>query len=148
MLTDPPLFKLDSSLSENSFAGEKTAAVEPAKEYTKKFALDLEVGGRTVKVTWGDGEGDVFTTPDEGEITFSASDVVYSVSEERKISGTVNNLAKKLTAAGVAVDSGTVAVKITVGAQSVTTTAAAPTASIAWNLDHDFDDAATHLPVG
>lgn len=143
LLTDPPLFKLDSSLSENSFAVEKTAAVEPAMEYTKKFALDLEVGGRTVKVTWDDGEGDVFTTPDEGEITFSASDVVYSVSEERKIFGTVNNLAKKLTAAGVDVNSGTVSVKITVGDQSVTTTAAAPTDSIAWNIDYAFDEGAS-----
>lgn len=142
LLTDPPLFVLDSPLSENSFAVEKTAAVKPATEYTKKFALDLEVGGRTVKVTWDDGEGDVFTTPKEGEITFSASDVVYSVSEERKISGTVNNLATKLTAAGVAFDSGTVAVEITVGDQSVTTTAAAPTDSIAWNIDYAFDEGA------
>lgn len=147
LLTNPPLFKLDSPLSENSFAVEKTAAVEPAMEYTKKFALDLEVGGRTVKVTWGDGEGDVFTTPDEGEITFSASDVVYSVSEERKISGTVNNLAKKLTAAGVAVDSGTVAVKITVDGQSVTTTAAVPTDSIPWNIDYAFDEGKFSLTV-
>ena len=147
LLTDPPLFVLGSPLSTDSFAVEKTAAVEPATEYTKKFALDLEVGGRTVKVTWVDGEGDVFTTPDEGEITFSASDVVYSVSEERKIFGTVNNLAKKLTAAGVTVDSGTVAVKITVGDQSVTTTAAAPTDSIAWNIDHVFDEGATLLTV-
>lgn len=143
LLTDPQLFMLDSPLSADSFAVEKTAAVEPATEYTKKFALDLEVGGRTVKVTWGDGEGDVFTTPSEGEITFSASDVVYSVSEERKISGTVNNLATKLTAAGVTVDSGTVAVKITVGDQSVTTTAAAPTDSIAWNIDYAFDEGAS-----
>lgn len=142
-LTDSPLFTVDSPLSANSFAVEKTAAVEPATEYTKKFALDLEVGGRTVKVTWVDSEGDVFTTPNEGEITFSASDVVYSVSEERKISGTVNNLATKLTAAGVTVDSGTVAVKITVGDQSVTTTAAAPTDSIAWNIDHAFDEGAS-----
>lgn len=147
LLTDSPLFKLDSPLSADSFAVEKTAAVQPATEYTKKFALDLEVGGRTVKVTWVDGEGDVFTTPKEGEITFSASDVVYSVSKERKISGTVNNLATKLTAAGVAVDSGTVAVKITVGGQSVTTTAAAPTDSIAWNIDHVFDEGATSLTV-
>ena len=143
LLTDPQLFVLGSPLSADSFAVEKTAAVEPATEYTKKFALDLEVGGRTVKVTWDDGEGDVFTTPNEGEITFSASDVVYSVSEERKISGSVNNLATKLTAAGVTVDSGTVAVKITVGDQSVTTTAAAPTDSIAWNIDHVFDEGAT-----
>lgn len=143
LLTDPPLFKLDSPLSADSFAGEKTANVQPGTEYTKKFALDLEVGGRTVKVTWGDGEDDVFTTPNEGEITFSASDVVYSVSEERKISGTVNNLATKLTAAAVAVDSGTVAVKITVGGQSVTTTAAAPTDSIAWNIDYAFDEGAS-----
>ena len=147
LLTDSQLFVLGSPLSADSFAVEKTAAVEPATEYTKKFALDLEVGGRTVKVTWVDGEGDVFTTPDEGEITFSASDVVYSVSEERKIFGTVNNLAKKLTAAGVTVDSGTVAVKITVGDQSVTTTAAAPTDSIAWNIDHVFDEGATLLTV-
>lgn len=147
LLTDPPLFKLDSPLSADSFAGEKTAAVEPATEYTKKFALDLEVGGRTVKVTWVDGEGDVFTTPDKGEITFSASDVVYSVSEERKISGTINNLATKLTAAGVTVDSGTVAVKITVGDQSVTTTAAVPTDSIAWNIDHAFDEGKFSLMV-
>lgn len=142
-LTDPPLFKLDSPLSADSFAVEKTANVQPGTEYTKKFALDLEVGGRTVKVTWVDGEGDVFTTPKEGEITFSASDVVYSVSEERKISGTVNNLATKLTAAGVTVDSGTVAVKITVGDQSVTTTAAVPTDSIAWNIDYAFDEGAS-----
>ena len=143
LLTDPPLFTVDSPLSADSFASEKTAAVEPETEYTKKFALDLEVGGRTVKVTWVDSEGDVFTTPREGEITFSASDVVYSVSEERKISGTVNNLATKLTAAGVTVNSGTVAVKITVGDQSVTTTAAAPTDSIAWNIDHAFDEGAS-----
>ena len=143
LLTDPQLFVLGSPLSADSFAVEKTAAVEPATEYTKKFALDLEVGGRTVKVTWLDGEDDVFTTPNEGEITFSASDVVYSVSEERKISGTVNNLATKLTAAGVTVDSGTVAVKITVGDQSVTTTAAVPTDSIAWNIDHAFDEGAS-----
>ena len=143
LLTDPQLFVVDSPLSADSFAVEKTAAVEPATVYTKKFALDLEVGGRTVKVTWDDGEGDVFTTPNKGEITFSASDVVYSVSEERKISGTVNNLATKLTAAGVTVDSGTVAVKITVGDQSVTTTAAAPTDSIAWNIDHAFDEGAS-----
>ena len=143
LLTDPQLFVLGSPLSADSFAVEKTAAVEPATEYTKKFALDLEAGGRTVKVTWVDGEGDVFTTPNKGEITFSASDVVYSVSEERKISGTVNNLATKLTAAGVTVDSGTVAVKITVGDQSVTTTAAAPTDSIAWNIDHAFDEGAS-----
>ena len=143
LLTDPPLFVLGSPLSADSFAVEKTAAVEPATEYTKKFALDLEAGGRTVKVTWLDGEGDVFTTPNEGEITFSASDVVYSVSEERKISGTVNNLATKLTAAGVTVDSGTVAVKITVGDQSETTTAAVPTDSIAWNIDHAFDEGAS-----
>ena len=143
LLTDPQLFKLGSPLSADSFAVEKTAAVEPATEYTKKFALDLEVGGRTVKVTWLDGEGDVFTTPNEGEITFSASDVVYSVSEERKISGTVNNLATKLTAAGVTVDSGTVAVKITVGDQSVTTAAAVPTDSIAWNIDYAFDEGAS-----
>lgn len=147
LLTDPPLFVPGSPLSADSFAVEKTAAVEPATEYTKKFALDLEVGGRTVKVTWVDGEGDVFTTPNEGEITFSASDVVYSVSKERKISGTVNNLATKLTAAGVAVDSGTVAVKITVGNQSVTTTAAVPTDSIAWNIDHAFDEGALSLTV-
>ena len=146
-LTDPPLFTVDSPLSADSFAVEKTANVQPGTEYTKKFALDLEVGGRTVKVTWVDSEGDVFTTPSEGEITFSASDVVYSVSKERKISGTVNNLATKLTAAGVAVDSGTVAVKITVGGQSVTTTAAAPTDSIAWNIDHVFDEGATSLTV-
>ena len=143
LLTDSPLFKLDSPLSADSFAVEKTANVQPGTEYTKKFALDLEVGGRTVKVTWVDGEGDVFTTPNEGEITFSASDVVYSVSEERKISGTVNNLATKLTAAGVTVDSGTVAVKITVGGQSVTTTAAVPTDSIAWIIDHAFDEGAS-----
>lgn len=147
LLTDPQLFKLDSPLSADSFAVEKTANVQPGTDYTKKFALDLEVGGRTVKVTWGDGEGDVFTTPKEGEITFSASDVVYSVSKERKISGTVNNLATKLTAAGVAVDSGTVAVKITVGNQSVTTTAAVPTDSIAWNIDHVFDEGALSLTV-
>lgn len=143
LLTDPQLFVLGSPLSADSFAVEKTAAVEPATKYTKKFALDLEVGGRTVKVTWVDSEDDVFTTPNEGEITFSASDVVYSVSEERKISGTVNNLATKLTAAGVTVDSGTVAVKITVGDQSETTTAAVPTDSIAWNIDHAFDEGAS-----
>ena len=74
-LTQQPLFTEGLPLSADSFASEQTAVVKPETEYTKKFALDLEAGGRTVKVTWVDGESDTLVTPKAGEIIFSASDV-------------------------------------------------------------------------
>ena len=140
LLTDPPLFKLDSPLSADSFAGEKTANVQPGTEYTKKFALDLEVGGRTVKVTWGDGEGDVFTTPSEGEITFSASDVSYSVSADGILSGSVNNLLTKFTDAGIEnVESKQVKITVTANDQTKDVTSNVSN-SIEWSFDKAFDE--------
>ena len=140
LLTDSPLFKLDSPLSADSFAVEKTANVQPGTEYTKKFALDLEVGGRTVKVTWVDSEGDVFTTPSEGEITFSASDVSYSVSADGILSGSVKNLSTKFTDAGIE-DVGNKQVKITVTANDQTKDVTSNVSDlIEWSIDSPFTE--------
>ena len=139
-LTQQPLFTEGSPLSADSFASEQTAVVKPETEYTKKFALDLEAGGRTVKVTWVDGESDTLVTPKAGEIIFSASDVSYSVSADRILSGSVKNLSTKFTDAGIE-DVGNKQVKITVTANDQTKDVTSNVSdSIEWSIDSPFTE--------
>ena len=139
-LTQQPLFTEGSPLSADSFASEQTAVVKPETEYTKKFALDLEAGGRTVKVTWVDGESDTLVTPKAGEIIFSASDVSYSVSADGILSGSVKNLSTKFTDAGIE-DVGNKQVKITVTANDQTKDVTSNVSdSIKWSIDSPFTE--------